>query len=197
MCLRWSDIKPPVKLIIYGMFKNGCQSHHMKHIIPILIYTPYLVACVGPRVPAYETKSQKFSWGRVNVWMSDSKSTPRDAKTGTGFLVVDMFYKERYLNKHCTITLNHVSMTNSASGLIKLDQALLPEKYSSLMREKEIGQYRNGQFHLSGLDFDFDRDSFPYDVNLNMNLDCPNEKSTHDFSKKIRFKMVQPVMWQQ
>ena len=93
--------------------------------------------------------------------------------------------------------LNHVSMTNSSSGVIKLDQVLSPTKYSSLMRQKEIGQYRTGQFHLSGLDFDFDRDTFPYDVKLNLNLDCPNEKSVHTFSKKIRFKMVQLFMWQQ
>ena len=179
------------------MFKTWCNPHHMKHKILILIFTSYLTACVGPRVPAYETKPQEFSWGRVHVWMSDSKSTPRDAKTGTGFLLVDMVYKKSYLNRNCTITLNHVSMTNSSSGVIKLDQVLSPTKYSSLMRQKEIGQYRTGQFHLSGLDFDFDRDTFPYDVKLNLNLDCPNEKSVHTFSKKIRFKMVQLFMWQQ
>ena len=179
------------------MFKNWCHPHHMKHIIPVLISISYLASCVGPRVPAYETKSQKFSWGRVNVWMSDSKSTPRDAKTGTGYLLVDMLYKESYLNRNCTITLNHVSMINSDSGIAILDEALSPAKYSSLMREKEIGQYRNGQFHLSGLEFDFDRDKFPYDINLNMKLDCPNENSIHNFSKKMKFKMVQPVAWQQ
>jgi len=172
----------------------------MKHATPIisgLICASYLAACVGPRVPAYETNSQKFSWGRVNVWMSDSKSTPRDAKTGTGFLLVDMLYEESYLNRNCTIILNHVSMINSDSGVVKLDQVLSPSKHSSWMREREIEQYRNGQFHLSELAFDFDRDAFPYDINLNMSLDCPNEKSEHDFSKKISFKMVQPYMWQQ
>jgi len=129
--------------------------------------------------------------------MSDSQRTLRDANTGIGFLLVDMFYEKSYLNRNCTITLNHVAMINSDSGVVKLDQALSPTKHSSWMREKEIGQYRNGQFHLSELAFDFDRDAFPFDVNLNISLDCPNEKSTHNFSKKIRFKMVQPVMWQQ
>ncbi|MEP4052330.1 MAG: hypothetical protein ABJN22_08795 [Litorimonas sp.] len=88
-------------------------------------------------------------------------------------------------------------MINSESGAIKLDQALSPEKFSSNVRKKEIGEYQRGQFHLSGLDFDFDRDAFPYDINLIMSLDCPNEKSVHNFSNKIGFKMVQPFMWQQ
>ena len=128
--------------------------------------------------------------------MSNVAGTPRDAMTGKGHLVVDMYYKESYLHKNCTITLNHVSITEPEGGAILLDETLLPTKYLSRMREKKIGEYGRGQFHLSGLNFDFDRSALPYDVKLNMSLNCPDEKTEHDFSKKIRFRMEHAMIWE-
>ena len=168
----------------------------LKRSIPFLICISHLAGCVGPSVPTYRTKSQNFSWGETEVWMSNAKGTPRDAMTGRGYLLVDMHYKKSYLNRNCTITLNNVSIAESEGGVILLDQTLLPTKHSSLMRERKIGEYGTGQFHLSGLNFDFDRNALPYVVKLNMSLNCPDEKTEHSFSKKIRFRMEHAMIWE-
>lgn len=103
--------------------------------------------------------------------------------------------QETYLNENCSITLNHVVMIDPVSGAVVLNQSPLMNDNSPITRE--IKEHRTGQFQLSGLTFNFDRGSFPYDVKLKMRLICPNEKTEHEFSKKIRFRMVQPVMWEQ
>ena len=127
--------------------------------------------------------------------MSSVAGTSRDAKAGKGFLLVDMYFKKSHLNKNCTITLYHVSITETEGGAFLLDQTLLPSKYSSLMREEKIGKYSKGQFHLSGLAFDYDRNTLPYEVKLKMNLNCPDEKTDHSFSKKIKFRMEHAMIW--
>jgi hypothetical protein len=180
------------------MFKDWCNHYYVTYpmrSILVLISICYLAGCVGPRVPAYETKPQKFSWGQAHVWMSDATGTRRDAKMGVGYLLVDMVYKRSYLNKNCTITLNHVSMNDPDSGAYILDE--IPLSSDNSLMTRKIGDYRSGQFGLWELTFNFDRDSFPHDVNLNMSLNCPNEKTEHNFSQEIRFRMVQPVMWEQ
>ena len=127
--------------------------------------------------------------------MSSIAGTRRDATAGEGYLLINMSYEKRYLNKNCSITLNHVTMINPESGVVVMDQSPLMRDNSLMTRE--IKEYRTGQFRLSGLTFNFDRDSFPYDVKLKMTLKCPNGKTEHIFSKKIKFRMVQPVMWKQ
>ncbi len=160
-----------------------------------LICACCLAGCAGPKVPAYKTKPQKFNWGKAYVWMSTVQGTQRSATTGNGYLLINMSYKKSVRNKNCVITVNHVSMKDPNSGVLLIEQT--PSFKDGSPMTKNISEYKTGQFSLSGMPFEFDRDSFPYDLNIKMFLDCPNKKTDHSFSKKIEFRMVQPVIWMQ
>ena len=146
-------------------------------------------------MPAYKTKTQKFNWGKAYVWMSTVSGTRSSATSGEGYLLIDTYYKKRYRNKSCALTVDHVSMTDPKSNLVLIEQTPLYSDGSPMTRK--IDEYRSGQFSLSRLPFEFDKESFPYDLNIKIRLNCPNKKTEDSFSRKIEFQMVQPVLWEQ
>ena len=153
-----------------------------------------LMSCAGPKVPAYKTKSQNFSWGNVYVWMSTTQVSERNALTGTGYLLINTAYKKNILNKNCNLTMTHISLTHP-DGHTLIDQ--IPKRKDGSALSKNILQHRTGQFSLSHIPFKFERDKFPYEVNIKIKLNCPETQSEHIFSRNIEFRMVKPVIWNQ
>lgn len=152
------------------------------------------MGCAGPKVPSYETKPQKFSWGAVHVWMA-TVDTARNATSGEGYLLINMSYDKSIFNKSCAISVINVLMTDPDNGEVIIDKMPLSKDGAPMIRF--IKDYKTGQFSLSDAPFKFDRASFPYQLDIKLGLDCLGDKTEHKFSKKIDFRMVQPVIWKQ
>lgn len=154
-----------------------------------------LVGCVGPKVPDFETKSQRFEWGKAYVWMSPVPGTERDATAGEGRLLMNMAYKKSYLNKKCEIIADNVYVEDLKNKTILLNQK--PTYSDGSPRAVTIDEYKTGQLAFYNSIFKFDKNSMPYNIKIKIRLDCPNKKRKYMFSKRLKFKMVQPVLWEQ
>ena len=155
----------------------------------------WLSSCAGPPVESYQTKVEKFSWGKVHVWMGTQPGSGRNDKQGSGYLLIDFIFKKNVIGKDCSITLTRAYLENSKSGVVLID--VVPTFSESSPMTKKIKQYKTGQLGLRNYPFEWQQDAFPYDVKINMNFDCEGKQTQHSFAKPIEFRMVQPVAWEQ
>ncbi len=155
-----------------------------------LICACCLTGC-GPKVPVYETESQKFSWGSAYVWMWIFPPRDPEATSGKGYLVINTFYNENVLNKNCAMTVTHVSMTDPDTSAVLIDET--PSRRDGSPMTKDIKDFPNGQFSFHDTPFEFERDAFPHDLKIKIDLNCPDTHSEHEFSKQIKFTMRRQV----
>ena len=160
-----------------------------------LVLLSFISACVGPKVPAYKTKTQSFEWGSAYAWMSTTSRTDINADQGRGHLLLNTTYKKSYLNKNCKLLIKYVSLVETETGKSILNEA---SKGSDILPiTKYFGERSKGQLPMYDLSFSYHRDAFPYDMKIGLELNCDGEISQDVFSKKLQFRMVQPVIWEQ
>ena len=159
-------------------------------IFAVLIFACCLSGC-GPKLPAYETEAQKFSWGSAYAWMSIFPPHYPETTSGKGYLVINKTYNESVLNKNCAMTVKHVLMTDPDTGAVLIDET--PSFRDGSPMTKDIKDFPNGQFSFHDIPFEFDRDSFPHNLKIKIDLNCPNTHSEHEFTKQIRFIMRRQV----
>lgn len=114
---------------------------------------------------------------------------------GEGYLLIDMMYKSRYLNQGCELTVGETSLKNHTTGKFLINK--IPTNADGSKLTKKIGEYKHGQFNMYGTVFDFDRESMPYDLEVRITLKCDGEQTEYLFSRPLKFKMAQPVIWEQ
>jgi len=158
------------------------HSENMKQavqILKVLLGACIIVGCAGPKVPAYKTKPQKFSWGKAYVWMSTVQVEQRNATSGKGYLLINTAYNKNVLNKNCEIKVTRVSLKDPDSGFVLIDEAPSPKDGSAVTRR--INKHKTGQISLRNIPFEFDRAAFPHDLKIKMNLNCPHANTEHTF----------------
>ena len=93
--------------------------------VTLLFSALWLSSCVGSPVESYQTKVQKFKWGKMHVWMRrahDTNTNYRD-KEGYGHLLIDFTFKKNVLNEGCVITVSRAHLKNPNTGGVLLDTA--------------------------------------------------------------------------
>jgi hypothetical protein len=164
--------------------------------VVVCIGATLLAGCVGEPVESYKTKTQKFSWGEMYVWMSTAQGTTNIADIeGSGYLLLNFSFKKNVMKKGCALTVQRVYLKDADTGVVLIDD--ITSLANETLMTEEIGEYDSGQLSLSKYPFKYVQSSFPYNLSLDMDFNCNNKKTPLTFSKQIEFSMVQPVLWEQ
>lgn len=164
----------------------------INHLIICVSLVSLLSGCFGDKVAAYNTESQRFSWGSAYAWMSRAPGSYIDDIEGEGYLLVNLFFEEKYLNKNCEITANHVRLTDPNTKAILIDQT--PTYRDGTPFTRPISEYKTSQLSFHDTVFEYKQSDFPYDLKIEMTFQCPDETVTTDnFDQKLKFRMVYPT----
>ncbi len=163
--------------------------------IATFISALWLTGCIGDTVESYETKTQKFSWGKMHAWMSTAAGSRYDAPEGSGYLLLNLSYKKSVMEKGCTLTFSRVYLKDPNTGVVLIDSTDSDKNSAPMMRK--IGEYNSGQLSLGKFPFEYKQSSFPYDLSLDVSFNCEGKQTSDTFSKQIEFSMVHPVIWEQ
>jgi len=155
----------------------------------------WLSACVGSPVASYKTDVQKFNWGTAYVWMSRVPGSRHDDTEGSGYLQINFTFKKRVMKKNCAITVKNTYLEDPNTGVILINA--VPTYSDSSPMTREIGKYNIGNLTLYNFPFEYNQSSFPYHVKLDLAFNCEGKQTLHTFDKEIKYRMVQPVIWEQ
>lgn len=157
---------------------------------------------VGKPVASYETNWKKFSWGKMWVWMSPTKTNFSVDTDTSGRLLLQFLFKKKVMNEGCVFSVRRVVLNDPDTDDVLIDEIVNYTDLTPMTVELEAGKPPVGpngslQLSLNRYRFEYAQSDFPYDLSIEMDLNCADTQETYTFSEPLEFRMVQPILGNQ